>query len=86
MKKVINFLKDKKYQFLSALFLVITPITSSFAADEVGVDTATLTTTLTGVAGNMIDVLSQIAPIAIKVTCAFLVWKYGVKFFRGLVH
>lgn len=85
MKKFINFVKEKKYQFLFALFLVITPITSSFAEGGGAVDTTTLTNTLKSVASNITGVIADVAPIAIGVTAVFLVWKYGVKFFKGLL-
>lgn len=34
--------------------------------------------------GDIINGLATVAPYAIAVLGAFLVWKYGVKFFKGL--
>lgn len=85
MKKFYNLVKEKKYQVLFALFMVLTPLTSSHAEGEVTVDTTVLTSTLKSVASSISEVISQVAPVAIGVTAVFLVWKYGVKFFKGLI-
>lgn len=43
-----------------------------------------VTTALTSVKTDSISALAVIAPIAIAVLGAFLVWKYGVRFFKSL--
>jgi hypothetical protein len=45
---------------------------------------SSMTTALTSVKTDGIDVLTVVAPIAIAIIGAFLVWRYGIKFFKGL--
>lgn len=47
-------------------------------------DMTALTTALTTVQTDAISALSAVAPVAIAIMGAFLVWRYGVKFFKGL--
>ena len=42
-------------------------------------------TALTGIGADIIAGLTTVAPIAIGIVGAFLVWKYGVSFFKKLV-
>lgn len=37
-----------------------------------------------GIATQITSGLTEVAPIAIGIVGAFLVWKYGIKFFKGL--
>lgn len=43
-----------------------------------------IVTALTSVASQATSVLSSVAPVAITIMGAFLVWKLGIKFFKGL--
>lgn len=43
-----------------------------------------MTTALTTVKGDALDALAAVAPIAIGIMGAFLVWRYGIKFFKSL--
>lgn len=52
-------------------------------AGAAGVNEA-IVTALTNVATEATGVLSSVAPIAITIMGAFLVWKLGIKFFKGL--
>lgn len=52
-------------------------------AAAAGVNDA-IVTALTNVATEATGVLSSVAPIAITIMGAFLVWKLGIKFFKGL--
>jgi hypothetical protein len=47
-------------------------------------DLTSLTTAVTSVKVDALDVLAAVAPLAIAVMGAFLVWKLGVRFFKGL--
>jgi hypothetical protein len=47
-------------------------------------DMTALTTALTTVKTDSLSALAAVAPIAISIFGAFLVWRYGVKFFKGL--
>lgn len=84
MKKIVNYLKEKKVQLSLALAMFLLPL-SSFASESGTVDTAQLTATLTSVADSIKGVIGTVAPVALGVTAVFLVWKYGVKFFKGLL-
>lgn len=48
-----------------------------------GISTA-VTTALTSVQSEALDVLSAVAPIAITIMGAFLVWRYGMRFFKSI--
>lgn len=43
-----------------------------------------LTTALNVIKTDIVSVLAIVAPIAIGILGIFLVWKYGMKFFKGL--
>lgn len=43
-----------------------------------------VTTALTTVAGDITDVIGAIAPIALGIVGVFLVWRYGMRFFKSL--
>lgn len=47
-------------------------------------DLTALTNALTTVRTDALAALAAIAPIAIGIMGAFLVWKFGVKFFKSL--
>ncbi len=78
-------IKQYKSYLLTGIFGFLVMMPQVFAAGEVSVDTATMTSIFTQVASSITDVIGDVAPIAIGVTAVFLVWKYGVKFFKGLL-
>lgn len=43
-----------------------------------------IVTSLTAVQTSALDVLDKVAPIAIMIMGAYLVWRLGIKFFKGL--
>ena len=47
-------------------------------------DITALTTALTTVKTDALSALAAVAPLAIGITGAFLVWKYGIKFFKKI--
>lgn len=47
-------------------------------------DTSGIKTALTGVSTDAMAVLADVAPIAIGIAGAFLVWKYGMRFFKSI--
>lgn len=47
-------------------------------------DLSAMTTSLTGVKTDSLNALATVAPMAIGIMGAFLVWKYGVKFFKAI--
>lgn len=44
-----------------------------------------LTTSLTTVKTDSLSALLVVAPIAVAILGAFLVWKFGIRFFKGLI-
>lgn len=54
-----------------------------FAAETTSVADS-ITTSLIGVQTQALDVLGKVAPIGIGIAGAFLVWKYGMKFFKNI--
>ena len=45
---------------------------------------AAVTTALKSIATDIIEVLTSVAPVAIGIVGVFLVWRYGMKFFKSL--
>lgn len=45
---------------------------------------ASVTDALTTVAGDVTGVLGAVAPIALGIAGTFLVWRYGMKFFKSI--
>lgn len=81
------FFKNNKKILVSTLALVVIllPNVAFAEGSSVAVDTSVLTSTLTSVANSVKGVITEVAPTAIGVTAVFLVWKYGVKFFKSLL-
>ena len=47
-------------------------------------DLTALTTALTTIKTDALSALAAVAPVGIAIMGAFLVWKFGIKFFKGL--
>lgn len=43
-----------------------------------------VTTSLTSIAGEITSTITSIAPIAIGIVGVFLVWKFGMRFFKSV--
>ncbi len=43
-----------------------------------------LSSAFTDLSGQIVESLDKIAPIAITIVGAFLIWKFGIKFFKNL--
>lgn len=41
-------------------------------------------TALTTIATNIINTISAVAPVAISIVGVFLVWKFGIRFFKSV--
>lgn len=68
-----------------ALLAVASVMASSASVVFADTETETaMTTALTGVKTDAISALGIVAPIAIGIMGAFLVWRFGVRFFKGL--
>lgn len=52
-------------------------------ADGGGIDTA-LSTALTSIQTDVTSVIGTVAPIAVSIMGIFLVWRYGIRFFKTI--
>lgn len=86
MKKVGSVMKKVKSMggaFFPALACTLFMVSSAFA-DPSGADTSAMTTAFTAVKTDFLAAVSAIAPIAIAVVAAPIVWKLGIRFFRTI--
>ena len=58
------------------------PVVSAFAAE--GDVTSSMTTALTAVKTDAMSAIGAVAPIAIGIAGAFLVWRLGMRFFKSI--
>ena len=75
-------MKKKLSLLLLTVAIVCMGAVASFAAPVtplVGMGTA-----VTALSVDILAGIAVVAPIALGIVAAFLVWKYGMKFFRGL--
>lgn len=75
-------MKNKKARIgiLSTLGILgtsLVPFASGTQAEAVG-------TALGTVASDILAVITSVAPVALSVAGAFLVWRYGMKFFKSI--
>lgn len=73
----------KKNKFL-AYVSTISVVSGVVAINACAAAPVALTDALTTAKGDILDGLSAVAPLAIAVMGAFLVWRYGIKFFKSL--
>lgn len=79
-------LKDVKMTAVgvaTALPAVMMMSVPAFAADTSSVS-AVMGTALTGVSDEFKATVAVIAPIGIGITAVFLIWKYGLRFFKDV--
>ena len=77
-----RFLTKKAIALLAIVSVMGSSAAAVFAADT-ETETA-MTTALNSVKTDAISALGVVAPIAIGIMGAFLVWRFGIKFFKGL--
>ncbi len=68
-------------KLLVALGTIPVFILTTFADGEI--ETA-LSTALTGIKTDVTGVIATVAPIAVSIMGIFLVWKYGLRFFKTI--
>ncbi len=68
-------------KLLVALGTIPVFILTTFADSEI--ETA-LSTALTGIKTDVTSVIATVAPIAVSIMGIFLVWKYGLRFFKTI--
>jgi hypothetical protein len=67
--------------------MVVVPTAVTLASTTCHADEATtlaMTTALTTVQTDALGAIAAVAPIGIGIMGAFLVWKYGLKFFKAI--
>jgi hypothetical protein len=74
---------NKLKMFVTSLCMAIVLSVSVGVFADDGTTTA-MTTALTSVKTDSLAALAVVAPIAIAIMGAFLVWRYGIKFFKSL--
>lgn len=83
MKKFFKVLSKK--QLLAVLCIAICITATMVPAFALDTETSTaMTTAMTGVKTDSLSALAIAAPIGIAIMGAFLVWKYGIRFFKSL--
>lgn len=83
MKNLKDFMVSKKNAILVGLSSMA--LMTNVFADEGGASTATaVTTALKTTATNITSSLNAIAPIGLGIAGTFLVWRYGMRFFKSL--
>jgi peptidoglycan hydrolase-like amidase len=86
LKDGSDFLKSKTFLVATLPTAMVSVLAiASHATDPVDIATA-MSTSLQAVQVQILGALAGIAPTALEVMGAFLCWRYGVKFFKGLAH
>jgi hypothetical protein len=85
MKGFVKVLNEKGTKFAA----LVSGVTGCMAVTMIGHCTEDATVTAMGTAmgtikDNIIAALGVVAPVALGIFGAFLVWKYGQKFFKGI--
>lgn len=62
----------------------VLPLLTSFASAAEGDTSSAITTALTATAGEITTTIASIGPIALTVAGTFLVWRYGMRFFKSI--
>lgn len=80
MKKI---LQNKKI-VLGSLVTALTTVPTLAFATTGGSVTSSMTTAMDTVKGDTLSAIGAVAPIGIGIMGAFLVWRYGIKFFKSI--
>ncbi|WP_131009560.1 hypothetical protein [Clostridioides difficile] len=82
MKELFSSVKNKSTIVATSALVVACSAVNCFAA-EVDVSSS-MTTALTTVKTDALAAISAVAPIALSIMGVFLVWKYGIRFFKSV--
>lgn len=83
LKMIKEKLATKKVAMVSIVSTGGVLLSSNMASATDGQSTAVVSA-LTTVAGDITSTFTAIAPIALGIAGAFLVWRYGMKFFKAI--
>ena len=75
-------MKNKKLSI--GIMSIITVMATSFGAFAAETQAESVSTALGLVASDILATIAAIAPVALTIAGAFLVWKYGMKFFKSV--
>lgn len=76
--------KEHKTKVLSAgMFLATSLVTSPVFASEGG-QSGAVVSALQSTASDITSTITSIAPVALSISGTFLVWRYGMKFFKSI--
>jgi hypothetical protein len=68
----------------TAVMVLSTSIIAHAADGDTTSITGSMQTAMNGVKTDTLSAISTVAPIGIGIMGVFLVWKYGIKFFKGI--
>ncbi|HFL3824528.1 TPA: hypothetical protein ACG3RV_003784 [Clostridioides difficile] len=81
MKELFSSVKNKSTIVATSALVVACSAVNCFADDSVA---TSMTTALTAVKTDALSAISAVAPIALAIMGVFLVWKYGIRFFKSV--
>ncbi|TLE37811.1 hypothetical protein [Clostridioides difficile] len=81
MKELFSSVKNKSTIVATSALVFSCSAVNCFADDSV---TTSMTTALTAVKTDALGAISAVAPIALGIMGVFLVWKYGIRFFKSV--
>lgn len=83
--KLVEKIKEKKNQIgVAALTTAMTLAPTCLTHAAEGDVTTSMTTAMTQVKTDSLGAISAVAPIGISIMGAFLVWRYGIRFFKSI--
>ncbi|MFQ4188612.1 hypothetical protein C3O92_18915 [Clostridioides difficile] len=82
MKELFSSVKNKSTIVATSALVVACSAVNCFAAE--GDVSSSMTTALTTVKTDALAAISAVAPIALSIMGVFLVWKYGIRFFKSV--
>lgn len=79
----MKLLKSKKFLTgsMTSIMALIPTVICHAADDNI---TTSMTTAMNTVKTDTLSAISAVAPIGIGIMGAFLVWRYGIRFFKGI--
>ncbi|MDN4765985.1 hypothetical protein QYP21_19075 [Clostridioides difficile] len=82
MKELFSSVKNKSTIVATSALVVACSAVNCFAAE--GDVSSSMTTALTTVKTDALAAISAVAPISLSIMGVFLVWKYGIRFFKSV--
>lgn len=70
------------FALLSVMAIAVTTAISAFATDPIGVIPAGMDTGMAQIKADSLAGISAVVPYALAIVGVFLVWKYGMAFFK----